>query len=257
MNAAGRSLSAARQLAGELGGLQDPDRLSEVALVRLSQLFRADCIGLNVVSVSTGETDLVMYPEPTASWMTGALASHLEDHPMVQHYSQTMDMAPLRISDLVADRKWLRSSVYADIFRPLGTERQLVVMLRAGSPTGVVGYAINRSGRDFSDDELALASLVQPILMALQRDLIRSPIPPQRIRMIGAVRPLTRREIDVLSLLADGRTAQAIARALSIAPATVRKHLQNVYEKLDCTDRLTAVNKARLIGLVCPTHENG
>ena len=59
---------------------------------------------------------------------------------------------------------------------------------------------------------------------------------------------LTRREYAVLGYLADGLTAEAIARRMSTRPATVRKHLQNLYAKLGTSDRLGAVIVAATSG---------
>jgi DNA-binding CsgD family transcriptional regulator len=61
---------------------------------------------------------------------------------------------------------------------------------------------------------------------------------------------LTARERAVLRLIADGYTATAVARRLAIAPGTVRKHLEHAYFKLGHHDRLTAVGRARQLGLI-------
>lgn len=44
---------------------------------------------------------------------------------------------------------------------------------------------------------------------------------------------LTRREREVLALIAEGYTNQAICRSLFIAPKTLERHVQNVFLKLD------------------------
>jgi DNA-binding CsgD family transcriptional regulator len=64
---------------------------------------------------------------------------------------------------------------------------------------------------------------------------------------------LTPRELTVLMLLADGMTANAIARRLHITTRTVNKHLENVYRKLGTGDRLTAVLRAQTFGLIPAT----
>jgi DNA-binding CsgD family transcriptional regulator len=56
---------------------------------------------------------------------------------------------------------------------------------------------------------------------------------------------LTERESEILDLVAEGRTNAEIAEALWIAPGTVRKHLENVYEKLEVHTRTAAVAKLR------------
>lgn len=65
----------------------------------------------------------------------------------------------------------------------------------------------------------------------------------------GAKGP-TRRERAVLTLLADGLTAAAIARQLRISPRTVNHHLEHLYRKLGTSDRLATVLRAKALGLV-------
>jgi DNA-binding NarL/FixJ family response regulator len=70
-----------------------------------------------------------------------------------------------------------------------------------------------------------------------------------------AANGLTQRELDVLGLLAEGLTAVAIAHRLGVSPRTVHKHLQHIYSKLDASDRLTAVLRARRDGLLASADE--
>ncbi|MBM7809251.1 helix-turn-helix transcriptional regulator [Saccharothrix algeriensis] len=61
---------------------------------------------------------------------------------------------------------------------------------------------------------------------------------------------LTDRELAVLGVLAEGLTADAIARRMDISPRTVHRHLQHLYRKLGTTDRLSAVLRAQSLGLL-------
>lgn len=56
---------------------------------------------------------------------------------------------------------------------------------------------------------------------------------------------LTERESEILELVAAGHTNAQIAETLWIAPGTVRKHLENVYEKLGVQNRTAAAAKLR------------
>ena len=57
--------------------------------------------------------------------------------------------------------------------------------------------------------------------------------------------PLTDRELEVLRLVADGMTNKQVAETLVLAVGTVKKHLKNVYDKLDVHSRTQAVARAR------------
>lgn len=63
-------------------------------------------------------------------------------------------------------------------------------------------------------------------------------------------RPLTRREVEVLALIADGLTAAQIARRLSISYRTVQTHTQNAYQKLGATCGAHAVAIAVRCGAI-------
>lgn len=56
---------------------------------------------------------------------------------------------------------------------------------------------------------------------------------------------LSQREIDVLEQLSTGLKYNEIAHNLIISPATVRKHLENIYKKLQVHNKMEAVIKAR------------
>ena len=55
---------------------------------------------------------------------------------------------------------------------------------------------------------------------------------------------LTQREVEVLRLMARGRTNQQIARSLLVSLSTVKKHVHNITSKLGASDRVQAVVKA-------------
>lgn len=61
---------------------------------------------------------------------------------------------------------------------------------------------------------------------------------------------LTKREIEILGLMAAGANTKVLAERLNVSPATVRNHAQNIFAKLDVHSRLEAVawaNQHRLV----------
>jgi DNA-binding CsgD family transcriptional regulator len=141
--------------------------------------------------------------------------------------------------------------VYSQLFVPMGARHQLAIVITNPRPPGGRAWAINRSTLDFNDADVTVASSLQPVLAILDRSY---PVnaPP---RTEGSYRHdarqrvgLTDRELDMIVLLAQGLTAQQIARIRRISVRTVRKYLEHTYGKLDCHDRLLAVQKARDLG---------
>ena len=54
---------------------------------------------------------------------------------------------------------------------------------------------------------------------------------------------LTRRELEVMQLVKQGLTNKAVAVHLHISAETVKKHLQNIFEKLDAGNKIEALNR--------------
>lgn len=90
-------------------------------------------------------------------------------------------------------------------------------------------------GHDFSERERLLLTLLRPHLYAMRRSIER--------RQAG-VPELSPRQWEVLRLVAEGATNAEIARRLFVAESTVRKHLENIYERLGVTTRTAAVTTA-------------
>jgi LuxR family transcriptional regulator, maltose regulon positive regulatory protein len=66
----------------------------------------------------------------------------------------------------------------------------------------------------------------------------------------GLVEPLSERELEVLGLLAAGRSNREIAAELVVALDTVKKHVSHVLDKLGAANRTQAVARARELGLL-------
>jgi len=69
-------------------------------------------------------------------------------------------------------------------------------------------------------------------------------------RQTGLVEPLTARELEVLRLLASGRSNAEVAAKLFVEQSTVKTHLIHLYSKLGVHSRTQAVAHARALGLL-------
>jgi DNA-binding NarL/FixJ family response regulator len=61
----------------------------------------------------------------------------------------------------------------------------------------------------------------------------------------GNKNELTKRECEILRLLAKGMSRNEIAARLFVSPETVKKHLQNAYRKLKAKNKIEALRKLR------------
>jgi len=66
----------------------------------------------------------------------------------------------------------------------------------------------------------------------------------------GLVEPLSDRELEVLQLMALGKTNQEIARQLVVARGTIKAHAASIYRKLEVANRTEAVARARQLGIL-------
>lgn len=61
---------------------------------------------------------------------------------------------------------------------------------------------------------------------------------------------LTKRELEVLSLVIEGRSSKEVADMLFVSKRTVDFHLANIYDKLHVTNRVQAFRRATRLGLI-------
>jgi DNA-binding CsgD family transcriptional regulator len=89
-------------------------------------------------------------------------------------------------------------------------------------------------GPDFSDHEQLLLTLIRPHIADAERVQQR----PQSLQL------LTSRQRELLALVGAGLTNRQIGRRLQISEGTVRRHLENIFDRLSVTSRAAAVAQA-------------
>jgi DNA-binding CsgD family transcriptional regulator len=137
------------------------------------------------------------------------------------------------LTDFVSRRDFRRSEFYALVHRPLGVEHMLQLYLDPRRTDARLEF--DRFERDFGERDRKVLDLLLPHLRQLLRAATRRPAAE------GPVAELTSREREVIARVAEGRTNHEIGLLLGISPHTVRKHLENAYEKLGTHSRAGAV----------------
>ena len=99
---------------------------------------------------------------------------------------------------------------------------------------------LGRALRQLGDEDSATSELARA-RRAFQ-DLGARPAEQVAAALLGPVRPggLTEREVEVLRLVASGRSNPEIAAALVLSDKTVARHLSNIFTKLDVSSRTAA-----------------
>lgn len=127
----------------------------------------------------------------------------------------------------------------------------LLEALRAGA----AGYVL----KDASRDELLTAvrrvlSGDSPLDPGLSARLLKRLVAEGPARSLpekaGHVQPLTSREIEVLELVALGRTNREIAQSFTLSVGTVKNHVEHIIAKLGVSDRTQAVVRALQLGII-------
>lgn len=98
-------------------------------------------------------------------------------------------------------------------------------------------------------DTLNGGAAMNPSIALKTLKLLRNPIDLDNKKEEEIIK-LTTREVDVLEQLSKGLNYINIAENLFLSPATVRKHIENIYTKLQVHNKLEAVQKAKKNNLI-------
>ncbi|GGM63336.1 hypothetical protein GCM10012275_37420 [Longimycelium tulufanense] len=178
--------------------------------------------------------------------VTGSVAAALADPPQgrrnVVVVDSALDPAGYLIQNLASGRSRCRLIVVVDP-GPWAGERAAEALL-AGADVVIPRDADPRTVADALRRTTPDRDLVRPELVRL---------PAGRIRFDRCGRhDLTRRELQVLHLMAEGIDNQEIASLLVVSLETVRSHVKSILRKLDARDRARAVALAYRHGVVSP-----
>ncbi len=120
--------------------------------------------------------------------------------------------------------------------------------------SGAAGYVLKDSTRE---------ELIRAVRITVEGGAVIAPsLLPQLLRKVGQmattppveacilVEPLSDRELEVLRLIAEGKTNQEIAEVLIVSPTTIKTHVQNILHKLGVSDRTQAAVYAVRCGMI-------
>lgn len=145
------------------------------------------------------------------------------------------------------------------VIRATDTATQ-VIMLTMHADKEVLADAIRAGASGYLVKDCSTEEVAEAVRMAVQGDTALSP--QLAATMLDEVRRLdvpdtseedrviTKREEEVLQLIADGGSTPEVAEQLYISQKTVKNHLASIYQKLDARDRTQAVLQAVRMGIV-------
>jgi two-component system response regulator DegU len=135
-----------------------------------------------------------------------------------------------------------------------------IVMLTMHADQDVLASAIRAGASGYLVKDCSTEEIASAVRMAVSGETVLSP--QLAASMLNEVRKLdesqadedqriiTKREEEVLQLIADGCSTPEVAEKLFISQKTVKNHLASIYQKLDARDRTQAVLQAVRMGIV-------
>jgi DNA-binding CsgD family transcriptional regulator len=127
---------------------------------------------LSVCDLATGRRRVIGNPaQALSSRDLSAFDRHFFEHPLVEFHSEHPRGGAHRISDSLPAAEFRRSALFDDYYRRIGIDHAAAVPLYVSSTT-LVSFVLNRKGRDFSDDEIALLDWLRGGLSDMYRNVI-------------------------------------------------------------------------------------
>jgi DNA-binding CsgD family transcriptional regulator len=237
-------LKGVLEFLADVDELDDSESYSTALLDRVSQLvpsttasyqvadLRARCFVSNI-SDDPSEDDDNLY------WALGPC-------PIADYRVRTGDLTSIRMSDVIGRVRWHELPLYREYFRPFAIENAMDLGLETGRDWyRSLVLLREHDDPDFSERDCAVLESLRPHLrarearVALQQALLSAPTSTAG-KPVDSEPRLTPREREIVALVAEGRTNAAIAAVLWVTPGTVKKHLENVYDKLGVGSRAAA-----------------
>lgn len=136
-----------------------------------------------------------------------------------------------------------------------------VIMLTMHADADVLADAIRAGASGYLVKDCSVDEVAEAVRMAANGETALSPqlaaTMLDEVRRLEHPRPeaeeerlITKREEEVLQLIADGCSTPEVAAQLYISQKTVKNHLASIYQKLDARDRTQAVLQAVRMGIV-------
>lgn len=153
---------------------------------------------------------------------------------------------PIRASDYAITTAIENTDYYKTVWEPKDIRHSLMFPLaQNGIWLGSFTLFRDSDKEDFTDDEMEMANI---IMQHLQVRFWKEKCIADEIRMLGATQKsekrliseygLTERECEVVSLTTRGLTDAEICDGLAISKNTLKKHISNIYGKLDISTRV-------------------
>ncbi len=227
----------------------DPDEFPAVVMPLLLEVTNSQCVGLCANALLPGDPyiSVALASQPDrAKWQQYPQASFY-DHPSFRYAATPAPSHVIRLTDHFPNRAAIEATKYfQEILHPLGLKYEVTIL--HDTPLGQrLGISLARTEVDYSDAEL---ELLNRLGSHLQRAFHHTQTLAQLHNAQGRAAAwrdvtLTPRESEILRWVATGRTNGDIAQLLGVGSATVKTHLEHIFQKLGVKNRAAATAALR------------
>jgi len=230
-------LEAALTFAAEVAeAIPHANRSDAWLLERMARLVDAEVVGYWLLDGQSESIHEAEFPGPGAESALEAAAPDVGNgpNPFCTYAQRTGD-------------RYFSARRLSDVMPAAGGPQPSSPIIQMRLPAGAGTHwclDLMRLDKNFSDRDVLMVNALRPALLAYetQRSLaamvadVRTVVP---VDVPPAL--LTTREMEILELVARGETKKQIAYRLAISPGTVKKHLENIYAKLEVGSRTAAL----------------
>ena len=234
------------RLVAEVGEVDGDEPFPPAFLAALRRLVPCEWVAFNELDrVRERHLDHVEYPLHASDGVEAPITywHARRDHPLCHFHESTGDWRAYRLSDFVTMRELRRRAIYEDWVKPTGQTHLITVGLDGPLDHTKVFLFHRPGGPDFDQRDCLVLDVLRPYFALRYRATRAGRLD---VDDPGASSGLTRRERQILALVAEGKTNAQIAEQLWISGGTVRRHLENAYGKLGVHSRTAAIRAATL-----------
>ena len=133
---------------------------------------------------------------------------------------------------------------FTEYIKPQGLKHSAGFGLHSADDLTKSVYVLDRTSHTgYSNTEIEILKRIQPNLDNLHRNLFVQELKDTLIQNQKAYNTLTKRELEIAELLCKGLTPHRISKMLSVSQSTVYRHLANIHEKLNVSNRQELILK--------------
>ena len=162
-----------------------------------------------------------------------------------------------RYSNITPDNSWTDTPIYIDILKPQNLYYAIyMTFVHRDQPLGAIAIWRKNGQEDFSDRELFMLEMLKIHIELKLFYLLNFEVTPKtfsayskrsNLTQFAEEKGLTKRELEILQLINNGKNGPDICEQLYISDSTLRKHIHNIYQKLEVKNRVQLLQSLKKI----------